>query len=106
MLKKLASLLLLYSGIAGAQSSGKIIGKITGTDHSPLEATVVSLLLAEDNSFVKTQFSDQDGSFEFSGLKQSNYKISIEYLGYTKYESQSIAVAQESVSLGEINLQP
>ena len=106
MLKKLASLLLLYSGIAGAQSSGKIIGKITGTGHSPLEATVVSLLLAEDNSLLKTQFSDQDGSFEFSNLKQNNYKISIEYLGYTKYESQSIAVAQESVSLGEINLQP
>lgn len=106
MLKKLASLLLLYSGIAGAQSSGKIIGKITGTGHSPLEATVVSLLLAEDNSLIKTQFSDQDGSFEFSSLKENNYKISIEYLGYTKYESQSIAVAQESVSLGEINLQP
>ncbi|MBA9074087.1 hypothetical protein GGR22_002254 [Flavobacterium gossypii] len=106
MLKKLASLLLLYSGIAGAQSSGKIIGKIIGTGHGPLEATVVSLLLAEDNSLVKTQFSGQDGSFEFSSLKQNNYKISIEYLGYTKYESQSIAVAQESVSLGEINLQP
>lgn len=106
MLKKLASLLLLYSGIAGAQSSGKIIGKIIGTGHSPLEATVVSLLLAEDNSLLKTQFSGQDGSFEFSNLKQNNYKISIEYLGYTKYESLSIAVAQESVSLGEINLQP
>lgn len=98
--------MLLYSGIVGAQSSGKIIGKITGTGHSPLEATVVSLLLAEDNSLIKTQFSDQDGSFEFSSLKENNYKISIEYLGYTKYESQSIAVAQESVSLGEINLQP
>lgn len=98
--------MLLYSGIAGAQSSGKIIGKITGTGHSPLEATVVSLLLAEDSSLVKTQFSDQDGSFEFSSLKQNNYKISIEYLGYTKYESQSIAVAQDPVSLGEINLQP
>lgn len=106
MFKKLVSLLLLYSGIAGAQSSGKITGKITGTDHSPIEAAVVSLLSAEDNSLVKTQFSDQDGSFEFSSLKQSNYKVAVEYLGYKKYESQSVAVTQESVALGEINLQP
>lgn len=98
--------MLFCSGIAVAQTSGKINGKIMDAGHLPVEAAVVTLLLAEENSLVKTQFSEQDGSFEFSNIKQNKYKITIEYLGYKKYESQAITVAQETISLGEINLQP
>ncbi|WP_296148395.1 outer membrane beta-barrel protein [uncultured Flavobacterium sp.] len=96
---------LLCSATLFAQTSGKISGKIKDSNQLPIEAAVVSLLLAADNSLVKTQFSDADGSFEFADLKQNNYKITIEYLGFKKYQSESIYLLKEAVVLPEIQLQ-
>lgn len=96
---------LLCSATLFAQTSGKISGKIKDPSQLPIEAAVVSLLLAEDNSLVKTQFSDAEGSFDFSDLKQNNYKITIEYLGFKKYQSESISVLKEAIMLPEIYLE-
>lgn len=99
----IAAFFLLFSAPLLAQNLGKINGIIKDQNQIPVEAAIVSLLL-EDNSLIKTQFSEPDGSFEFADLKQNKYKISIEYLGFTKYQTESISVQGATIALPEINL--
>jgi len=100
----ISSFLLLTSAAIFAQTSGKISGKILDKDNAPIEAAVISLVLSDDNSLVKTQFSDAQGSFEFIGLKPNSYKILVEYVGFKKHESEGIPVLAEAVLLPEIQM--
>lgn len=96
---------LLSSASLLAQTKGKISGKIIDSNQLAVEAAVVSLLLAGDNSLVKTQFSEADGSFAFSDLKKNQYKITVEYLGFNKYQSEVVSVSESEIVLPEIHLQ-
>jgi len=96
---------LLCSANLFAQTSGKITGKIKDSNQLSVEEAVVSLILAKDNSLLKTQISEPDGSFEFADLKQNNYKISIDHLGFNTYQSEIISVLESEIVLPEIYLQ-
>ncbi|AWI25990.1 outer membrane beta-barrel protein [Flavobacterium pallidum] len=94
---------LLLSGLTSAQS-GKISGKITDSDQKPLDAVLISLLSATDNSLQKTTFSEADGSFIFSNLPDNQYLILIDSDGFETYQSQPVAIARNATDLPPIVL--
>ncbi|HMK06207.1 MAG TPA: TonB-dependent receptor [Flavobacterium sp.] len=83
--------------IATAQT-GKINGKAV-SGGKPLESAIVTLLLSKDNSLVKTEIAQTDGSFEFNNLKAETYIIAIDNPGYKMYQSQPIEIAADKFEI-------
>jgi hypothetical protein len=84
-------------GIVKAQTSGKIVGKAVVTGNQSAQNMMISLLLAKDNSLVKTQLTEPDGSFAFENLKMNNYLVVIDQLGYIKFQSKSTTINQQQL---------
>jgi len=105
ILKAIFLLLVLQSGILSAQT-GKITGKLTSSDKKPLESVLVSLLRANDNSLVKTEISETNGSFSFESLPGNEYLIVVENPGYKTFQSQTVSISAEKpeIKLAEIVL--
>ena len=105
---KLVLLLLsfLLSNILNAQN-GKISGKVAGEANKNMDGSVVTLLTSKDSSYVKTNFCNAEGRFEFELVKEGNYLLMVTYVGYKKYYSSVINVAgnQPDIQLPEIILQ-
>lgn len=102
----LTGLICLFTSFLNAQT-GTIKGKISDSQNSPGNSVLVTLLFAKDNSIVKTEITEADGSFQFTNLADDNYLISIEDDRYKLYQSQSITISKEnnSVTLPAIILQ-
>jgi len=84
-------MLLFCCAFSNAQNTGKISGKAV-SGQQPLAAAIVSLLLEKDNSLIRTEITQPDGSFEFTNLKEGNYLITMDNPGYKSYQSQLITI--------------
>ncbi|WP_309641016.1 TonB-dependent receptor [Flavobacterium sp.] len=90
--------LLLSSGFVSAQL-GKINGNVQTTEKQLVAAAVVTLTLVKDNSLVKTEVTQADGSFEFTNLKNETYQIAIDNPGYKPYSSSPIIIDESKQEL-------
>lgn len=86
---------LLFFGIASGQTLKTISGKVNQQSQS----IAISLVLASDNSLIKTEFTEVDGTFKFINIKENTYKILIEDPAYKNYESKSIVISQENANI-------
>ncbi|UMY64451.1 MULTISPECIES: outer membrane beta-barrel family protein [unclassified Flavobacterium] len=104
--KLLLSVLLLVSFFATAQETGSIDGTIR-SEGQPAASVVVVLLSAEAKTIVRTELTDTNGTFRFSGLPNDGYLLSVEDPSYSSYQSSLVAIddAHRSVSLPTIELQ-
>ena len=102
----LTGLFCLLTNFLNAQT-GTVKGKLINSEIQAPNSVLITLLLAKDNSIVKTQISETDGSFEFTKLIDENYLITIEDDGYKPFQSQVIVISQEQqlVTLPTITLQ-
>lgn len=91
-LQKALYCLCLFHGMLYAQNTAKITGKLA-FPNGKNDTVIVSLLLFKDNSLVKTQISNGDGSFEFDSLKPENYLIAIEDDKYNTFLGNAIEVS-------------
>jgi hypothetical protein len=89
----LTGLICLFSSFLNAQT-GSIKGKVSTLENAA-NSTLITLLLAKDNSIVKTEISGPDGSFEFFNLINENYLVVIEDEKYKPYQSQTIIISKE-----------
>jgi hypothetical protein len=90
----LTGLICLITNFLNAQT-GTVNGKVTSFENAPANSILITLLLAKDNSIVKTQISEADGSFEFPNLSYDTYLIVIEEDKYKPYQSQPISISKE-----------
>jgi hypothetical protein len=101
--KTLTGLLCLCHALLFAQS-----GNIKGTLKFPAkpETLLVQLLSSSDNTLVKTQISETDGSFAFNALDNGSYIIFIEDEKFALYQSSPIEINAENqnITLAEIAL--
>ncbi len=100
--------LLLASFISMAQTtSGKITGSVTDTQKA-IEAATVNLLKAKDSTVVKFAITSKTGNFEIDLVKDGNYLISIQAVGFQKYYSSPFTVTAGSAdqSFSKIELVP
>lgn len=107
-MKKILFLICLFiSGFVSAQSTGKISGKVRAAGKESVEPLLVSLLLASDNSLVKTEITQPDGSFVFENLNPGNYLLSVEEPIYKSFAGKPVAItADQPEATTEILLEP
>lgn len=96
--------LLYFFGISVSQTTRSISGKV----NQQSQAIAISLVLASDNSLVKTEITEIDGTFKFTNLQPNTYKILIEDSNFQVYKSESMIIGQETptVELPTINITP
>jgi len=85
----------IASTLAFGQSGLKITGKVTGADNKGLDGATVYLSKATDSVLVKTALANADGGFELPGLKQGEYKLSVNMIGYARYKSAVIGLTKD-----------
>lgn len=90
-------LLLHFCAISLAQTNNSILGKVNQLSQS----ITISLVLASDNSLVKTEITEADGTFKFSNVKENSYKILVDDSNFQIYQSETLVVSQDS-SLVEV----
>ncbi|MFN3755035.1 TonB-dependent receptor domain-containing protein [Flavobacterium sp.] len=84
--------LFFFTGISNAQNGFSITGKLIDKDQKPGIGIQITLLLAKDNSVTKIEISDNDGNFAFTNLKENDYKLLVEDIGFKSYQSETINV--------------
>lgn len=102
----LLCLLALLAGYPLWAKSGPIRGRVTGTDRKPLPYASVGLHRAADSSLVKSEFTDEDGVFEFLPTLPGKYYVSVALLGYDRYLTPSFDWASDALELPTLQLQP
>ncbi|PQJ78571.1 TonB-dependent receptor domain-containing protein [Polaribacter porphyrae] len=92
-------LLITFSGF----SQFKISGKITDDKNTPLEAVAVSLINFNTKKFVKAAITNTKGNFSLLNIKEDNYFLKIESLGFQTYKTRRFKLS-ESIDFGNLPL--
>lgn len=91
---------ILSISIGFAQNTIK--GKIVDEENQPLEAVVISLSNSSDKKLLKAALSNEEGFFSLERIKNGNYQIKINTLGF-KEVTKEIELSK-SIDLGTIQL--
>ncbi|MDB5209671.1 MAG: hypothetical protein JWQ30_498, partial [Sediminibacterium sp.] len=98
---------LLLCGIfyitASAQSTIK--GKVFDEKQKPVKGAAVLLLQQKDSSLVFSALSSESGDYSFDNIKNGNYRVMINMLGYKKLNNK-ITVAGNAVQVPDSKLVP
>ncbi|PTR01062.1 outer membrane receptor protein involved in Fe transport [Mucilaginibacter yixingensis] len=86
--------------------TAQISGRVQGGDKKPVDGATVTLLRTADSTEVKSMLVNTNGTFAFHNLKDDSYRLAVSSVGFKKYRSANIVVAQQAnVSLPVITLQ-
>ncbi len=84
---------IIFSQNTNAQT--KLTGKLkieNASEPSQTANIIINLMRAKDSTMVKTTFSEENGKFEFEGIKEGDYLLYVSNPGYKDYLSQKINV--------------
>jgi outer membrane receptor protein involved in Fe transport len=97
---------LFFSVNVHAQQSGKITGFIKSPDNKAIDAATVTLMKAKDTSIVKISVTGKTGLFEFENIKNDNYLLLVDAIGYNKLTGKPFAVTtdKQTINAGDIQL--
>src|SRR5205085_818051 len=95
--------LLLTASTVFAQAQ-QINGLAKDENGSPLSGATVSLMKATDSSVVKLVVTKANGSYNFSGIKEGNYKVFASFVGYKPSFSSTFSVGNSDVAVPELHL--
>jgi outer membrane receptor protein involved in Fe transport len=98
----LPTLFLLISSIYCLNS--QISGKLLDNQKVPIIFANIILQNSADSTIAKVESTDEDGLFNFEGLKAGSYFIEITYLGYESKIIPNLNYKNESIILGNIAL--
>ena len=90
MKKRLPLLLFFFALSANTWAQAlkiNILGTIQSASKAPIADASISLLKVADNSFLKGNTSNEDGSFSIENVAEGNYKIKLTLLGFKEYIS-------------------
>lgn len=89
---------------ASSQSSYSLSGNVTDDKNQGVDLALVTLTSIID-SLIKSEYTDQDGSFEFSAIKEGSYIINVRILGFETYQKEiQISGPNNQISLETISL--
>ena len=110
----LTLILLLKISMSMAQTTYQITGLVLDQDNKGLDLSSVDLLTQSDSSLVKTEFTDEDGSFLMSNIEEGAYILLIKQFGYLNYterieinsskELPAITLVSDINELGQVNV--
>jgi iron complex outermembrane recepter protein len=111
-MKKMMGLLVMItflSVLSQAQTNnGKIAGHVIDGNQKIIESATITLLKAKDSTVAKMGAASKDGNFEFDGIAEGRYMVSVSAVGHKKAFSETFDINAEniSVSLKTIELIP
>src|SRR4030095_11418343 len=100
-MKKLSTLLsiaILFSFTAQAQN-GKIAGSVKDASTKGIHSATVSLLKIKDSSVAKFVATGKDGQYEFLGVADGKYFVSVSNVGYAKVASAPFEVSPSNSTI-------
>ncbi len=83
-----------------------VTGKITDESNLPVPYATVVLKNAADSVIYKAEVTSETGEFIFLDVRQGNYFLLVQSVGYITLKRSGINVQAENVSLGEIKISP
>lgn len=84
---------------AWAQSPANVSGSVRSSAGEPVEFATVTLHRVADSSVVKTEFSNEQGRYEFERAPAGRYLVSTAQLGFVRQWSQAFEVAGSTIML-------
>lgn len=92
----------------GQTKTGKITGTVIDGNTKTIESATITLIRAKDSSVVKMSVADRNGAFQFDGVPNGTYLVSITAVGHNKGFSETININNDnpSVNLKTIELVP
>lgn len=94
----------LFSLYAAAQNTGSIKGKVQDASGQALASATVSLLRSKDSVLIKTAIADNEGLYEFIGMKEGDYLVAVSAVGYKKTFAQKFTLAAADVNLSVVQM--
>src|SRR5690606_16892793 len=94
----LSAFLLAVSGILAAQTSipgSEINGSVKDGNQKPVDYATVSLIRVADSVAVKTMMTDENGKFSFKNIPGSEYQVSVNQIGHSKYLSEKLKIDEK-----------
>lgn len=97
-------LLLLLTATTLFSQAQQIKGVVKDETGTPLNGTTVSLIKATDSSTIKLAVSKANGSYNFSGIKEGNYKVMVTYVGYKPAFSSGFSLSSSDILIPELKM--
>jgi iron complex outermembrane recepter protein len=85
-------------------AQNKISGRILGSDNKPMEFVTVTLHRAKDSVLVKGAITEQNGSYEFSPVKNGTYFVLAAQVGLKKQNSGPLSILDNSLTVNDLQL--
>src|SRR5262245_2484108 len=88
--------------------NGKISGTVIDGNTKTIESATITLLRVKDSSVAKMSVADKNGKFEFDGIPEGRYVVSITAVGHNKGFSEvfDLNTSNAAVTLKTIELVP
>jgi len=92
----------------GQSGKGKVSGVVIDGNTKTIESATITLLKAKDSSVLKMSVADKSGKFNFDGIGEGKYIVSITAVGHNKGFSEAFEISQSNmnVTLKTIELVP
>ena len=97
-------LLLVLTATSVFSQAQQINGLAKDENGTPLNGATVSLLRAKDSSVIKLAVIKSGGVYDFSGIKEGNYKVLVSHIGYKPAFSPAFSFSSSDVSVPELKL--
>src|SRR5215213_2366424 len=97
-------LLFVLTAITLLSQAQQINGLAKDESGTPLNGATVSLLRATDSSTIKLAVTTAKGSYNFSGIKNGDYKVLVTYVGYKPAFSPGFSFSSSDVTMPELTL--
>lgn len=102
-MKNICALLFLYLAFGiTAQTSYSVVGTVSNEASQPIDLTLISVFNQLDTSFVKSEYTDSDGSFQITNLPGGDYILRFGAGGFEKLD-RSISLT-ENLNLENVAL--
>jgi len=98
---------LSFAGMAQVKN-GKVTGTVIDGNVKKVESATITLLRAKDSSVAKMSVADKTGKYEFDGIAEGSYLVSVSAVGHSKGYSEKFDINSSnlSVTLKTIELVP
>jgi hypothetical protein len=99
--------LISINGLYSQNGNVVIQGQITDEANNPVDLGLISLLSKPDSTYIVSEYSDQDGSFELTKIASGEYILQISATGFQTYTSDIfISEDHQTKEVGNIKLSP
>ncbi|OBX25130.1 outer membrane beta-barrel family protein [Gelidibacter algens] len=84
---------LFFTAFINGQTGFSIGGQVLDRDQKPLMGIQIVLIQANEDAIVKIEMTDTEGIYQFTNLKENDYKVLIEDVEFKFYQSESISLS-------------